>query len=326
MLTGWNEIRNRAQVDFEGIVRELFDYQVKENPLYQRYADVMGRRSSRLLELNEYPFLPISFFKEQVVKTGTFAPEAVFESSGTTGQVPSRHFVRDLSLYRSQLLDNFQQVYGPVTDWCILALLPSYLERGNSSLVYMVQQLMEQGNHPDSGFYLNEWESLINQLEKGERTARKTLLLGVGFALLDLADQCQLKLNHTVVLETGGMKGRRKEWVREELHDRLTRVFGVEQVHSEYGMTELLSQAYSVGGGLFSCPPWMRVLVREEEDPLSVRTTGRGLLNVIDLANQHSCAFLATDDVGEILPDGRFRVLGRRDGAEWRGCSLLVSP
>lgn len=319
----WAEIQSRSVQDFEGLALELQMYQRDNNPLYRGYAEAVGRPGAA--QLTEIPFLPISFFKEQLVMTGSFTPEEIFESSGTTGSIPSRHAVRDLALYGDQLHQNFERVYGPVRDWCILALLPSYLERGNSSLVYMVQQLMERGGHPDSGFYLNEWDRLMEQLEKGERAGRKTLLIGVGFALLDLCERFQTRFKHTTVLETGGMKGRRKEWVREELHGHLINCWGVERVHSEYGMTELLSQAYSVGDGVFECPPWMRVLIREEEDPLSVRTSGRGLINIIDLANIHSCAFIATEDVGELMPDGRFRVLGRRDGAELRGCSLLVT-
>lgn len=322
MNWGWTEIQRRSVSDFEGLAQELLVYQLSHNPLYGNYAEAVGQ--TRTGTLTEIPFLPLSFFKEQLVMAGTFTPEAIFESSGTTGSIPSRHAVRHLSLYRDQLIQNFERVYGSVADWCILALLPSYLERGNSSLVYMVQHLIEKGGHPDSGFYLNEWDRLIAQLEKGERAGRRTLLIGVGFALLDLSERYQTKFQHTTILETGGMKGRRREWIREELHGHLCNCFGVERVHSEYGMTELLSQAYSVGDGVFECPPWMRVLVREEEDPLSVRTSGRGLINVIDLANIHTCGFLATEDLGEVFPDGRFTVLGRRDGAEWRGCSLLI--
>lgn len=322
MHPDWAEIQRESAQQFERFCQQAYQYQLAQNPIYGGYADAIGRGGTG--KLAEVPFLPISFFKDRLVVTGSFQPEAIFKSSGTTGTVPSRHAVRDLSLYRDQLVRNFERVYGSVTDWCILALLPSYLERGNSSLVFMVRHLIEAGGHADSGFYLSEWDQLIGQLQKGEREGRKTLLIGVGFALLDLSDRYQGSFQHTTVLETGGMKGRRKEWVREALHEHLRRSFGVPTVHSEYGMTELLSQAYSVGDGIFECPPWMRVLVREEEDPLSVRVSGRGLLNVIDLANIHSCSFIATDDLGEVFADGRFTVLGRRDGAEWRGCSLLL--
>ncbi len=324
MQLTWEEIRTRSELEFTSTVRDVFALQYAQNALFRSFADRLGRTPDRFIDIADLPFLPISFFKQELVKNGDFTPERIFESSGTTGITTSRHAVRDLSVYDDQLLHNFVRVYGAVEDWCILALLPSYLERGNSSLVYMVEQLMRKGGHPDSGFYLNEWDSLIAQLEKGERQDRKTLLIGVGFALLDLADRYQGVFKHTTVLETGGMKGRRREWIREELHDHLAQCFGVDKIHSEYGMTELLSQAYSVGDGIFECPPWMRVLVREEEDPLSYKSVGRGLINVIDLANINSCAFIATDDVGELLPNGQFKVLGRRDGSDLRGCSLLV--
>lgn len=323
-MLNWGEIRDLTPSDFGAAVRRVFDHQWARNPLYQSYAKSIGRSPEQVQGTTDIPFLPISLFKQGLVKTGDFVPETIFESSGTTGLTTSRHAIGDLAVYDDQLLRNFERVYGPAQNWCILALLPSYLEKGNSSLVYMVEQLMRRGGHPDSGFYLNEWDRLIVQLEKGERENRKTLLIGVGFALLDLADQYQGAFKHTTILETGGMKGRRREWIREELHAHLAQCFGVDKIHSEYGMTELLSQAYSAGDGIFECPPWMRVLIREEEDPLSYKSVGRGLINVIDLANIHSCAFVATDDVGELLPDGRFRVLGRRDGSDLRGCSLLV--
>ncbi len=320
-MTGlWDELRVLSETDFEEAAQRLFRDQLTKNPLYRSYVDAVSQPTRAGI----IPFLPIHFFKEQLVMTGHFEPQVIFESSGTTGTIPSRHAVFDLAIYRDQLVRNFERFYGPVGDWCILALLPSYLERGNSSLVYMVNHLIESGAHPDSGFYLSEWAALIDQIQKGESLSRKTLLIGVGFALLDLAERFQGHLRFTTILETGGMKGRRKEWIREELHAHLSTAFGVSHIHSEYGMTELISQAYSTGNGLFTCPPWMRVLVREEEDPFTVKSTGRGLINVIDLANIHSCAFIATDDVGEVFADGRFAVQGRRDGSDLRGCSLLL--
>jgi hypothetical protein len=325
MRPDWHQIRTLASQDFEGMASLLCRYQLEENLVYRRYADAIGFTDNFSENISLPVFLPVSFFKSDLVVSGEFSPQAIFESSGTTGSITSRHAVRDLDVYRDQLLRNFERVYGPVKDWCILALLPSYLERGNSSLVFMVNELIGRGGHPESGFYLNEWDQLIEQLNKGEREGRKTMLIGVGFALLDLAEKFTTSLKHTLILETGGMKGRRKEWVREELHDHLKHCFGVNTIHSEYGMTELLSQAYSVGNGIYQCPPWMRVLIREEEDPLTVKKTGKGLLNIIDLANIHSCAFVATDDIGEVYTDGRFSVLGRRDGSDLRGCSLMVS-
>ena len=325
MRPDWHQIRTLAPQDFEGMASLVCRYQLEENLAYRRYADAIGCTDNFSEKLSSPAFLPISFFKSGLVVSGEFSPQTIFESSGTTGSITSRHAVRDLDIYRDQLLRNFERVYGAVQNWCILALLPSYLERGNSSLVFMVNELIERGGHPESGFYLNEWDQLIEQVNKGEREGRKTMLIGVGFALLDLAEKFTTSLKHTLILETGGMKGRRKEWVREELHDHLKHCFGVDTIHAEYGMTELLSQAYSVGNGIYQCPPWMRVLIREEEDPLTVKETGKGLLNIIDLANIHSCAFVATDDIGEVYADGRFSVLGRRDGSDLRGCSLMVS-
>ena len=325
MRPDWHQIRTLAPQDFEGMASLVCRYQLEENLVYRRYADAIGFTGNFSENISPPVFLPISFFKSDLIVSGEFSPQAIFESSGTTGSITSRHAVRDLDIYRDQLMRNFERVYGPVQDWCILALLPSYLERGNSSLVFMVNDLIERGGHPESGFYLNEWDQLIEQVNKGEREGLKTMLIGVGFALLDLAEKFTTSLKHTLILETGGMKGRRKEWVREELHDHLKHCFGVDTIHAEYGMTELLSQAYSVGNGIYECPPWMRVLIREEEDPLTVKKTGKGLLNIIDLANIHSCAFVATDDIGEVYADGRFSVLGRRDGSDLRGCSLMVS-
>ena len=325
MRPDWHQIRTLAPQDFEGMASLVCRYQLEENLVYRRYADAIGFTGNFSENISPPVFLPISFFKSDLIVSGEFSPQAIFESSGTTGSITSRHAVRDLDIYRDQLMRNFERVYGPVQDWCILALLPSYLERGNSSLVFMVNDLIERGGHPESGFYLNEWDQLIEQVNKGEREGLKTMLIGVGFALLDLSEKFTTSLKHTLILETGGMKGRRKEWVREELHDHLKHCFGVDAIHAEYGMTELLSQAYSVGNGIYQCPPWMRVLIREEEDPLTVKETGKGLLNIIDLANIHSCAFVATDDIGEVYADGRFSVLGRRDGSDLRGCSLMVS-
>jgi hypothetical protein len=258
------------------------------------------------------------------VRTTDFQPQAVFESSGTTGMVSSRHVVKDLDLYRRSFTAAFQRFYGPVSEWCIIGLLPAYLERSNSSLVLMVDELVKASGHPDSGFYLYEHEVLHQRLSNLERTRQKTLLIGVTFALLDFAEQYPMNLQHTVIMETGGMKGRRKEITRAELHEYLTQRLGIKTIHAEYGMTELLSQAYSSGNGLFSCPPWMKILVRKEDDPLDVTTEGEGIINVIDLANIWSCAFIATEDVGRIYPNGSFEVSGRVDNSDIRGCSLLV--
>ncbi|HEV3325154.1 MAG TPA: acyl transferase [Puia sp.] len=310
--------------DFIPRALDTFRLQYDQNSLYRQYADALGVRPESVRSLVELPFLPVSFFKTHLVRTGEFIPEIVFESSGTTGSVTSRHAVKELELYRRSFTAGFERFYGSITDWCVIGLLPSYLERANSSLVLMVHELIGASGHPDSGFYLYEHGLLKEVLERLERQGQKTLLIGVTFALLDFAGNYSLSLRHTVVMETGGMKGRRKEITREELHAYLKERLGLKAVHAEYGMTELLSQAYSAGEGLFSCPPWMKVLVRSEDDPMEVRTAGEGLINIIDLANAWSCAFLATEDIGRLRADGRFEVAGRVDNSDIRGCSLLL--
>jgi len=312
-------------VDLEPRALELFRFQYENNPLYRRYTDTLGVNAAGVARLEEIPFLPVSFFKTDAVKTTDFVPETVFTSSGTTGMVSSRHEIKDLDLYRQSFRAAFTRFYGTVTDWCVIGLLPSYLERASSSLVVMVDDLIKGSGHPQSGFYLYEHETLYRVLQQLEARGQKTLLIGVTFALLDFAESYSLSLKHTVIMETGGMKGRRRELTRPELHAFLTSRLGVDTIHAEYGMTELLSQAYSSGQGLFTCPPWMRMLVRTEDDPLEVRREGEGILNIIDLANRWSCGFLATDDVGRIGPGGRFEVAGRVDNSDIRGCSLLVA-
>lgn len=311
--------------DFTANALELCAFQYAHNPLYRQYADALGIEPAAVTVPAGIPFLPIGFFKTQLVQTTDFVPAAIFASSGTTGMVTSRHAIKDPAWYRADFRAGFQRFYGNITDWCIIGLLPSYLERSNSSLVAMVDALIGESGHPDSGFYLYDHAALYTVLQRLEAQGQKTLLIGVTFALLDFAGQYSLSLRHTVVMETGGMKGRRRELTRPELHEFLTQRLGVSAIHAEYGMTELLSQAYSSGNGLFTCPPWMRVLVRMEDDPLDVRTEGEGILNIIDLGNRWSCGFLATDDVGRVYPDGRFEVSGRVDNSDMRGCSLLVT-
>ncbi len=319
------ELHTISAAGFTTQALDIFQFQYAQNPLYRDFADALGVRPGSVARIEDIPFLPVGFFKTHEVRTGSWMPEIVFRSSGTTGIVTSRHSVRDLGLYRQSFLSGFEQFYGPAGDWCIIGLLPAYLERSDSSLVYMVNELISSGSHPDSGFYLNEYEALHGLLQRLEAAGQKTLLIGVTFALLDLAERYLLELKHTVVVETGGMKGRREEITREELHAVLRERLGVAVVHAEYGMTELLSQAWSSGEGLFRCPEWMKVLVRNEDDPLEVRTCGEGLINVIDLANVWSCAFIATDDVGVLQSDGGFTVAGRVDNSDIRGCSLLVA-
>ncbi|HWC54901.1 MAG TPA: hypothetical protein VG676_15045 [Chitinophagaceae bacterium] len=314
---------------FASAASEIFLFQYQNNPLYRTYCDTIGFHDAGSQEPGQYPFLPIGFFKTHAVQSTVFEPQLIFESSGTTGMVNSRHLVKDISIYEKSFAGAFQLFYGSVQDYCVLGVLPSYLERKNSSLVYMTNQLIRMSGHPLSGFYLNEFDKLLETLDRLERSNQKTILIGVTFALLDFAEKIISsgnikKLEHTIIMETGGMKGRREEMIREEVHLILRRAFNVPAIHSEYGMTELLSQAYSQKEGIFHCPPWMKVLIRDEEDPSQVSSQGAGLINIIDLANIYSCSFIATDDVGKVYEDGSFEVLGRKDNSDLRGCSLLV--
>jgi hypothetical protein len=319
----YDEIFSGLPGNIEQEARKLFELQFAQNPLYRAFALSLHKHPDQVTRLNQIPFLPVSFFKTHAVKTGSFTPEIVFESSGTTGMQTSRHELRSVDLYRESFRRGFEWFYGSPEQYCIIGLLPAYLERSGSSLIFMVDELIRQSGHPQSGFYLYALDALQQLLLGLERQQQSTLLIGVSFALLDFAEQFPLPLRSTTIMETGGMKGRRRELTRAELHDILLRAFGVKQIHSEYGMTELLSQAYSRGGGIYRPVPWMKVLVREEDDPLEVRDAGEGLLNIIDLANRDSCAFIATDDLARVYPDGSFEVLGRLDNSDLRGCSLL---
>ena len=303
---------------------DSFQFQYHQNPVYREWCDLMGTDPAAIKTFKDIPALPISFFKTHTVTAGQFTPETVFESSGTTQTHTSLHLVKELSLYRRSFLEAFTLFYGNVKEYCVLGLLPSYLERQHSSLVMMVDELIKLSGHPAGGFYLDEHAKLSQTLQELEAQSQKTLLIGVTFGLLDFAAAFPQKLNHTIVMETGGMKGRRKELTRAEVHGKLTAALGVQKIHSEYGMTELLSQAYSSGDGRFLCPPWMKVLVRDEEDPLAIQEAGRGILQVIDLANRYSCPFIATEDIGMVYEDGSFEVWGRLDNSDIRGCSLLV--
>ncbi|MGN6265061.1 MAG: LuxE/PaaK family acyltransferase [Ginsengibacter sp.] len=309
---------------------QVFSFQYHNNKLYRNYVDALGVTVENVDAIEKIPFLPISFFKTHEVKTTDFIPEIVFESSGTTGANTSRHLVKNASLYRKSFLKTFNHFYGRPAQWCILALLPGYLERENSSLVYMVNDLVQQSVQHGSGFYLHEHEKLYQALVKNEITQKPTLLIGVTYALMDFAQKYSLKLQNTVVMETGGMKGKREEITREEVHEHLKKQLGLSLIHSEYGMTELLSQAYSKGRGLFFCPPWMKVLLREYNDPFAITAVSdnkkpfTGLINIIDFANLFSCSFIATDDVGRLHNNNSFEVMGRRDTSDIRGCSLLT--
>lgn len=309
---------------------EIFLFQYRNNELYRTYVDAIKLDLQSVDSIEKIPFLPISFFKTHQVKTTDFTPQIIFESSGTTGVSTSRHLVKSAALYKSSFLKTFKLFYGNPSQWCILALLPGYLERNNSSLVYMVNELIRNTHNPGSGFYLHDHEKLYQALVKNEIMEKPTLLIGVTYALLDFAQQYSLKLQNTVVMETGGMKGKKEEITREEVHDELKNQLGLSIIHSEYGMTELLSQAYSKGEGRFFCPPWMKILIREYNDPFAVmagcqqKKPVNGLINIIDLANLYSCSFIATDDVGRLHVDNSFEVMGRRDLSDLRGCSLLT--
>lgn len=316
---------------FEDMALSVFRFQYTNNSIYRQFTDSLQIKVESVDALSKIPFLPIQFFKSHVVTSTLFQPEIIFESSGTTGMVNSRHYIKDVSLYKKSFVTAFEFFYGKPSGWSIIGLLPSYLERNNSSLIAMVSDLITLSGHSESGFYLNDYKKLHAVLEQLEYQQQKTILIGVTFALLDFAELYPLALKHTIVLETGGMKGRRAELTRQEVHNRLQQEFGVQAVHSEYGMTELLSQAWSCGNGIFNCPGWMKVLIRDEDDPLMIKdpiavnkSTVNGIINVIDLANIYSCAFIATDDAGRIYKDGSFEVLGRIDNSDIRGCSLMV--
>lgn len=311
--------------EFECKALEVFRFQYENNTVYRAFCSHLGKPPEKVNALEEIPFLPIAFFKSKKIIAGTAPHEIVFSSSGTTGSITSKHYVTSLNLYQRSYRNGFEKFYGNIEEYCVLALLPSYLERQGSSLIYMADDLIKKSGHTDSGFYLDEFASLHSKLLQLEATGQKTILIGVSFALLDFIEKHPLQLKNTIIMETGGMKGRRKELIRAELHELLCAGFGVKQIHSEYGMTELLSQAYSKGDGVFQAPPWMRVLTRDTEDPLSFQKKGKtGGLNVIDLANCYSCAFIATQDLAKCYADGSFEILGRFDNSDIRGCNLMV--
>ena len=311
---------------FDDIALRLFRFQAKNNPVYSSYLHYLGVDPLLIQCIRDIPFLPISFFKTHTVVTGIWEPETLFTSSGTTGATASRHFVHSLSFYQGHSQRIFEGFFGAITDYHILALLPSYLEREGSSLVNMVDYFIKESDSPHSGFYLHDTDSLIKKIDEIKDGERKLLLIGVSFALLDLADKgVVVDWQKCIVMETGGMKGRRKELTREELHATLKEQFNVDQICSEYGMTELLSQGYSMGNGIFSCPRSMKILIRDANDPFFSLETGKaGIINVIDLANIYSCAFIETQDLGRVLQNGNFEVLGRMDNSDVRGCNLLV--
>jgi phenylacetate-coenzyme A ligase PaaK-like adenylate-forming protein len=310
---------------FNETALEIFHFQYKNNPVYRHFTDYLGIRPADINEYTQIPFLPIEFFKDHRIVSGDFIEEAVFKSSGTTGMQTGKHFIKSLSLYEHSFLTNFEQQFGPVKDFVILALLPSYLERQGSSLVYMMDKLIRFSGDENSGFYLYDYDRLAETLKKLKNTPKKVLLMGVTYALLELAEKHPIRFPELILMETGGMKGMRREMIREELHTILKEAFGVEQVYSEYGMTELLSQAYALRDGNFQTPPWMKILIRDINDPLALVKNGQsGGINIIDLANIHSCSFIATKDLGRKTGEDTFEMLGRYDDSDVRGCNLLI--
>lgn len=314
------------ELEFEQVALEIFRYQAENNEVYREFLQHLKKDINQITKLTDIPFLPIEFFKSRKVVSSNDPAKEIFTSSGTTGNLTSRHFVPDISIYEESFKKGFEDFYGPITDYCVLALLPSYLEREGSSLIYMMEHLIKDSKHAKSGFYLHNHEELIECIADLKKSNQKILLLGVSFALLDLAEKYTLDLSDVIIMETGGMKGRRKEITREELHAFLCSRLGVSEIHSEYGMTELLSQAYSKGHSLFQTPHWMKIMIRDAYDPFSYEKTGRtGGVNVIDLANVHSCSFIETQDLGKIHENGSFEILGRFDHSDIRGCNLLVN-
>lgn len=313
------------QKQFEKIALKVFRFQYENNLVYREFCEFLNVEKGNIKSIHQIPFLPIQFFKSHNVLSSTNEIQQTFTSSGTTGMNTSKHLVTDILLYEVSYRNAFSEFYGNIEDYAVLALLPSYLEREGSSLIYMVNDLIKRSNNSNSGFYLNNYDELIAKLLELDASGQNVLLIGVTYALLDLIEKQKFELKNTIIMETGGMKGQRKEMIREELHEILCNGFGVKSIHSEYGMTELLSQAYSLGNGIFECPNWMSVLIRDTEDALSYVDNGKtGGINVIDLANINSCSFIATQDLGKKYPNNSFEVLGRFDNSDIRGCNLMV--
>ncbi|WP_414000350.1 acyl transferase [Flavobacterium sp. W1B] len=325
MITATDIFAISNQKQFEKIALKVFRHQYENNLVYHEFCDFLKVDIHKVKSLAQIPFLPIQFFKSHAVVSNNNAIEEAFTSSGTTGMITSKHLVTDASIYEESYRKGFSQFYGNIEDYVVLALLPSYLEREGSSLIYMVEDLIKLSNQPESGFYLHNHDELIKKLIELDQAGQNVILIGVTYALLDLIEKQQFQLQNTIIMETGGMKGKRKEMIREELHQQLCEGFGVSAIHSEYGMTELLSQAYSLGEGVFECPSWMQILIRDTEDALSYIPQGKtGGINVIDLANINSCSFIATQDLGKKNPNNSFEVLGRFDNSDIRGCNLMV--
>ncbi len=312
--------------EYNDIALEIFHFQYQNNSIYRQFVDFLKIPIRQIHHFSNIPFMPIEFFKRHNIVSGEFIPDTFFTSSGTTGKQTSKHLVTDIKLYENSFLKAFNLFFGDVSDYIVIALLPSYLERQGSSLVYMANRLISESDKQESGFYLNEYEELHSILHTLKDKNQKVILLGVTYALLDLAELFPMEFPNLILMETGGMKGKRRELIRDELHSKLKKAFGIKNVYSEYGMTELLSQAYSKGDGLFNCPPWMKVIIRDVNDPISILPKGKaGGINVIDFANLYSCSFIATQDLGKVNEEGSFEIIGRYDNSDVRGCNLLVN-
>jgi len=316
----------KNETEFETITLDIFLFQYKNNLIYKRYVDFLGVEQKKIKKIGQIPFLPIEFFRNQRIIHKDLKETITFLSSGTTDQNQSKHLVVSEDVYKSSFINAFKLFYGNIEDYCFLALLPGYMERKGSSLIYMVKELMEISKHPESGFYLNEYEQLVAKIKDLISKKQKYIIIGVTYALLDFANLYKIDLSDGIVMETGGMKGKRRELIKEEVHLHLKKSFNLRNIHSEYGMTELLSQAYSKGGGLFSSPNWMKILIRDTYDPFSYLPVGKsGGINIIDLANLYSCSFIETKDLGRLNKNGQFEVLGRFDNSDIRGCNLMVN-
>ncbi|MFK6999971.1 LuxE/PaaK family acyltransferase [Flavobacterium oreochromis] len=325
MYTSSDIFEISSKKEFEKLTLKIFRFQYNNNLVYQRFCSLLKKDVTNVKRIQDIPFLPVQFFKSNDILSSGDDIQMIFTSSGTTGMTTSKHCVTDLSFYEKSYRQAFKQFYGNVEDYIILALLPSYLEREGSSLIYMVDDLIQLSNNTESGFYLNNYQELVEKLIRLDKEGHNILLIGVTYALLDLIEEHKFNLKNTIIMETGGMKGRRKEIIREELHTMLCDGFGVPVVHSEYGMTELLSQAYSLGNGIFECPAWMKIMIRDSEDALTLLPDGKvGGVNIIDLANINSCSFIATQDLGKIIDHNSFEILGRFDNSDIRGCNLMV--
>ena len=313
-----------SNYEFNDLSLKIFQLQAKQNSVYKEFLAHLNVNPKHITTVEKIPFLPIDFFKTHRVLCNEKPVEKIFKSSGTTKNNRSEHYIYDLSIYKKSFIDGFKYFYGAPKEICFLALLPNYLDQGDSSLVFMMKELIEMSNDADSAFYLNNTGQLHKTLLKKESEGKKCILIGVTYALLDFSEKYSMDLHYTTVMETGGMKGRRKEMIREEVHQTLKKGFGVDKIHSEYGMTELLSQAYSKGDGVFETPNWMRILTRSTNDPFTLSTKKSGAINVIDLSNINSCSFIATQDIGKLHSENTFEVLGRTDNSDIRGCNLMV--